>query len=623
VSSHTLPRSVFALAFADEVIGDSAVLTEYSRGITRGDDVTLFVYAPDADADDLERRLAPLAAACGLDSEESADIVGLALPGDAETRATIRSKVDCLLSSRPAPTGFEGVPVIGPEAIASVLDLRTRSAFTCNVCGDAALCEAEAIGRELSSCSNCGSTVRFRAVAHAVSLGLFGTGMPLTAFPARKDLVGVGLSDWDGYACRLATSLSYRNTFFHTEPRIDILDPDPSLAGTLDFLISSEVFEHVPPPMERAFAACARLLKPGGFLVLTVPYILDGETSEHFPELNDWTIAERGGRPVLFNATTDGRLQEFDDLVFHGGGGLTLEMRLCALDSLLRGLQAAGFDEIEVLNRDVPEFGIWQETSGSWPILARKTQTTREATAAEPVARADEAAAFSRMKKDWDERARENAQYYIASSRDDWQEEEFSEHGRHSVELLVADDLDLITGGRPADALVALEIGCGVGRMTEHLAAIFKSVEGVDVSGEMVQRGRARLARLTNVTLTETSGADVAHLSDESIDFAFSFIVFQHVPFRDAIVGTIRDVHRALRPGSIFKFQVQGSQQAAYLEQEKDTWQGVTFTQREIDEIAAVVGFDVLRSDGAGTQYFWQWWRKPDAVAGAGSGAAS
>ena len=41
-------------------------------------------------------------------------------------------------------------------------------------------------------------------------------------------------------------------------------------------------------------------------------------------------------------------------------------------------------------------------------------------------------------------------------------------------------------------------------------------------------------------------------------DFAFSVIVFQHIPSREIIENYVREVHRLLRPGALFKFQVQG-----------------------------------------------------------------
>ena len=44
-----------------------------------------------------------------------------------------------------------------------------------------------------------------------------------------------------------------------------------------------------------------------------------------------------------------------------------------------------------------------------------------------------------------------------------------------------------------------LEIGCGLGRMTRHLAGIFGEVYATDVSAEMIRGACARLGHLGNV----------------------------------------------------------------------------------------------------------------------------
>jgi hypothetical protein len=42
---------------------------------------------------------------------------------------------------------------------------------------------------------------------------LFGQNLTLANFPVRKDIRGVGLSDWLGYAIPLAKKFDYTNTF--------------------------------------------------------------------------------------------------------------------------------------------------------------------------------------------------------------------------------------------------------------------------------------------------------------------------------------------------------------------------------------------------------------------------
>lgn len=210
------------------------------------------------------------------------------------------------------------------------------------------------------------------------------------------------------------------------------------------------------------------------------------------------------------------------------------------------------------------------------------------------------------MKREWDDRARENAMHYIVTDRDDWTLEDFIATGRDAVEKTIFPDLELICGTRSASDLRVLEIGCGIGRMTRPLAGAFGEVHAVDVSREMVRRAREQLADVPNAFVYETDGATLPMFDDGSFDFAYSFIVFQHIPYRDAVVSYLREVRRTLRPGGVFKFQAQG----VVLPGERDTWVGVGFTATEMHALAEELDFVVLRQEGGGTQYFWNLWRR-------------
>jgi len=225
--------------------------------------------------------------------------------------------------------------------------------FTCNICSTA--CTAEALDREIPSCPKCKSNVRFRWIVHALSTGLFGESIPLGKFPRRKKIRGIGLSDEGRLAHVLTKRLDYRNTFYHQEPRFNIMDPPAG--ARYDFIVASEVFEHVLAPVQTAFDNLARLLKPGGFAVFSTPWESEGETREHFPDLYDWQIAKLRSGHVLVNRTAAGTLQTFENLVFHGGCGSTLEMRMFARDGLLANCRAAGFTDVAIAE-DYPQYGI-------------------------------------------------------------------------------------------------------------------------------------------------------------------------------------------------------------------------------------------------------------------------
>lgn len=245
--------------------------------------------------------------------------------------------------------------------------------FTCNICGAFNRCTFDELTREASTCAQCGSNVRTRSLMLLLSLELFGTALTLPDFPRLKHLRGLGMTDWNEYARRLSEKFDYRNTFYNREPRFDITNPPAEDFGRYDFLISSEIFEHVLPPPGAAFANAHRLLKPNGVLILTVPYSLEKTTSEHYPEIHDFGFAQLNGGTVLVNRTRSGELQVFDKPVFHGPGpGKALEMREYTESDLKRLLTDAGFSSARIFADKYLPYGIVYSEQWSLPVVARR-----------------------------------------------------------------------------------------------------------------------------------------------------------------------------------------------------------------------------------------------------------
>ena len=245
--------------------------------------------------------------------------------------------------------------------------------FTCNICGTWNE-GVEEFGREVQNCAGCKSSVRIRSLVYAVSVELFGVPIALPDFPTLKSLRGLGMTDSDSYAQFLQGRFDYRNTFYDREPRLDISDLQGEQEGTLDFLTSSEVFEHVRPPLEESLKNAFRLLRPHGVLIFTMPWGRDDgpPPSEHFPALADYGLAQLRSGPVLVNRTASGELQIFDNLVFHLGFTPALEMRRITATELRRVFASAGFADLRFYTEDYPPFGIKQTETWSLPIAARK-----------------------------------------------------------------------------------------------------------------------------------------------------------------------------------------------------------------------------------------------------------
>jgi SAM-dependent methyltransferase len=214
------------------------------------------------------------------------------------------------------------------------------------------------------------------------------------------------------------------------------------------------------------------------------------------------------------------------------------------------------------------------------------------------------------MKRDWDWRARENAKWFINTFKLEQSDEEFDETGQRDFEGLILKELPLLTGGgRNPGSLRLLEIGCGIGRMTRHLAGLFGEIHAVDVSGEMIRLARERLSAPPHVRFYESSGFDF-DFPDDHFDLIISAYVFQHVPAASVIRANIRDAFRTLRPGGIFKFATNGITDPDFLNAPKDTWAGAVFSEGDVRALAHEIGAQLLGVSGGGTQYCWSLVRK-------------
>jgi len=162
------------------------------------------------------------------------------------------------------------------------------------------------------------------------------------------------------------------------------------------------------------------------------------------------------------------------------------------------------------------------------------------------------------MRRDWNERARRDAFLYIASWKDNWDEESFLASGEADYHRLV-EPIVWQLAVTPAESAMA-ELGCGAGRMTHAFARRFRSVTAIDISEEMQSRAKGYLKDSTNVRWVLTDGIGLKGVESSSMDFVFSYLVLQHYPSSELVAGSIAEIMRILRPGGAFLFQFNGSQ---------------------------------------------------------------
>jgi SAM-dependent methyltransferase len=154
---------------------------------------------------------------------------------------------------------------------------------------------------------------------------------------------------------------------------------------------------------------------------------------------------------------------------------------------------------------------------------------------------------------DWDERARSNALHYIRSDRRDWDLGSFFKSGEEDYQQLVVPRLSVL--GLEPQGKTMLEVGCGVGRVTRSFAGRFASVYALDVSEEMLRRGRDLHADYDNIVWLHGDGTRFPQLADDSLDFVFSYLTLQHMPSTSVALGCVREILRVLKPGGAYCFQ--------------------------------------------------------------------
>lgn len=216
----------------------------------------------------------------------------------------------------------------------------------------------------------------------------------------------------------------------------------------------------------------------------------------------------------------------------------------------------------------------------------------------------DDPQTLERMRADWNARAKEDANYYVAFGRHNQDDDEFFASAAGTLDRLTCEWKRL----RARDA--ALEIGCGPGRLMRPLSRCFGEVHGVDVSDEMIRLARQRLASTPNAHPHHNSGSNLALFPDGKFDFIYSFAVFQHIPNREVVFEYLRESRRTLKTGGVLTCQFNGLPPSP---QDCDTWSGVKMTSEELAQFVREQDFQLLALDRTGTQHMWMTCRKRPA----------
>lgn len=112
----------------------------------------------------------------------------------------------------------------------------------------------------------------------------------------------------------------------------------------------------------------------------------------------------------------------------------------------------------------------------------------------------------------------------------------------------------------------ALELGCGSGRISRHVAPLVRELVCTDLSPTMIAEARENLSAFSNVRLAVTDGFALPEFADTSFDVVLGQGVLGYLR-PNQLLGLLAEVRRVLRPGgvSLFNFfTIDGPEDAAH-----------------------------------------------------------
>lgn len=163
---------------------------------------------------------------------------------------------------------------------------------------------------------------------------------------------------------------------------------------------------------------------------------------------------------------------------------------------------------------------------------------------------------LERLRHVWQKLGRDDPLWAVLSHADKrsgrWRNEEFLATGQIEIDAQLA---GLAASGFPRRRGLALDFGCGAGRLSRALARYFDNVVGVDVSASMISAARALNADIRNIQFRENASPRIENIADASVDFVFSHLTLQHIPTALA-AGYVAEFLRVLAPqgAAIFQF---------------------------------------------------------------------
>jgi SAM-dependent methyltransferase len=170
------------------------------------------------------------------------------------------------------------------------------------------------------------------------------------------------------------------------------------------------------------------------------------------------------------------------------------------------------------------------------------------------------------LQRNWEGFARTDPLWAICSDPKKrnrrWTQKEFFATGQNEVKIVLQCAAEL---GISLDwSAPALDFGCGVGRLTQALAARFPECWGVDISSTMIRLAREFAQEIPRCRFLLNEQDHLAGLQDNYFGFIYTSIVLQHMAEKYSRTY-LAEFLRVLKPGGVLIFQLPDTLRASPL----------------------------------------------------------
>jgi ubiquinone/menaquinone biosynthesis C-methylase UbiE len=164
---------------------------------------------------------------------------------------------------------------------------------------------------------------------------------------------------------------------------------------------------------------------------------------------------------------------------------------------------------------------------------------------------------FQELQKTWDDLGKEDPFGAILNPNwDDQKVDEFFKTGEMEVKevMEIVDSIEAEYQDVNIPRKLALDFGCGVGRLTQALAGYFSEVHGVDISASMISRANEYNSHGDRCRYHLNERDDLGLFPDGMFNFIYSNVTLMHIEPKYA-GNYIRELLRVVEPGGLLIFQ--------------------------------------------------------------------